>query len=490
MTTKIKNVVASQLPEFVREDYPIFTEFLEAYYDYLDQYETRNLTDIRDVDVTVDKFIEYFKSELNIFGESAYDHVDQQLLLRKVKQIYSTKGSEPAYKFIFKILFGKNIDISYPWNQVLKASDGKWRQENSIFINVLSGNVQDLPGNKIIFSGQNKKIRVYVERVEFVRDNVYEVFIDRNYYGTIELSDTVTFGPFSGEILPTTVGYKIESAGSGFKIGDIIKASTVSGSTAIETLLKITKVDSNGGIQKLMTIKHGAGYSDEFFMMLNKSTFSNSSTLAISKNSSQLFSVPDTSYLEEYNEFGFITNPNYWMTDTNSTVTFSDPTYVGTLLREYYAKSLNSQTTNDYALVRFYIGPIAKYQGHYISNDGFLDDIIKIQDSYYYQKYSYLITVDERLEDYATILKSYLHPAGMKLFGEYQIQNNYKLDVGAVLTVEDYQSKATYRTINKSITNEFMSMGDLGGRIRRNPYDLEDYFQVTYNPETYQDWPV
>lgn len=504
MSTKLQTVVSGQLPEFVREDYPVFTEFLEAYYGYLDQQEKRNLTELRDIDQTVDGFIEYFKNELNIFGESAYDHIDNTLLMRKVKQIYTSKGSEPAYKFIFKVLFGKDVKISYPWEQVLKASDGKWKQDHALFIKVKSGDINTLPGNKISIIGPNKIIKVYVERIEPVAGDVYQVFIDRHYYGTIELTDQISFSGFSGELLTTTTGYKIEHAGSGFKVGDIINANTIAGSTIVESVLKVIQVDSNGGIVKLSTIKFGAGYSDEFFVMLNKSATVSNSRLALYKKSGTIdppdlatlpaqFNIPDQSYLEQYNEYGSILNPNYWETTGELAHTVADPTYVGTVIREFYSQTLNNQSNTDYALVRFYIGPVAKYQGYYITNDGFLDDIIKIQDSYYYQKYSYLITVDEKLEDYSTILKSYLHAAGTKLFSEYQIQNNYVFNISGDLKVDKWQSKATFRTINKSIANEFMGLSDIGGTIRIDPYDAEDYFAITtggqsFNPPTYQDF--
>lgn len=482
MSVKLKTIVHNQLPEFVREDYPVFSEFVQAYYDYLDQYEKRNLTDIRDIDTTVDSFIQYFKSELNVFGESAYDNINNVLLLRKIKQIYTAKGSEPAYKFMFKVLFGKSIDISYPWDQVLKASDGKWQQENSIFLRVLSGDVNSIVGNNIFVINSTTRIKVYVQKIVFVRDNVYEVFIDKNYYGTINTSDTVKFKTFSAEILPTTVGYTVENAGEGFKVGDLVEADTIAGSETIKSLLKVTKVNSNGGIVKLSTVKFGAGYSDEFFVLLNKVAFTNLSSISITKDSAIQYGIPDNTYLEEYNEFGFIVNPNYVQ------VEYGDTTYVGALLREFFTKTANNESVTDYSLIRFKVGAVAKYQGYYTTNDGFLDDIIKIQDSYYYQKYSYLITVDARLEDYSTILKSYLHTAGIKLFGEYQIQNNYVLNISAQAFVDEYVSKATFRTINKSITNQYVSMGDAGGRIKLNPYDGENYFEVDYNPETFNDF--
>ena len=130
-----------------------------------------------------------------------------------------------------------------------------------------------------------------------------------------------------------------------------------------------------------------------------------------------------------------------------------------------------------------YIGAVAKYQGHYNSNDGFLDDDIYIQDSYRWQKYSYLITVDEKLEKYKSLLKSYLHPAGTALFGEYQIQNTYAPGVSASIEVDQWRGKATFNTINKSISNDYAYATDNGGRIRIDPYD-EDYMIVDemYNP--------
>lgn len=482
MTVKVKSVVAQQLPDFVREDYPAFTSFVEAYYEYLDQTNQRNLTDLRDIDNTIDSFVDQFKGELNVYGEQDYANIDKVLLMRKIKEVYTAKGSQAAYKFLFKILFNKTAEISYPWDQVLKASDGKWKQETSIFVEVTSGSATNLPGNRITIISENARIKAYVERVQFIRGNIYEVFIDKNYYGVILSNDTVEFNDFSGTIIPTIDNYEILSPGEGYKIGDIVLANTLVGPDTIQILFKVTRVDANGGIEKITLITFGAGYSDDFFVLTSKQAFNNASTFALSKDSVQLFSLPDDSYLEKYQDFGYITDPNVWE------VIYSNPSYSGTLLREFLSDTFNSQVDVDFALIRFNIGPVARYQGYYTTNDGFTSDVIKLQDSYYYQKYSYLITIDERLEDYKTILKSFIHAAGLKLFGEYQIQNNYAPGVSGELLLDVYTSKATFNTINKTISNKFFNPEDAGGRIRINPYDEGSYMLPDYNPETYQDF--
>ena len=34
----LKTIITKQIPEFVRSDYPLFVEFIQAYYEYLNQY--------------------------------------------------------------------------------------------------------------------------------------------------------------------------------------------------------------------------------------------------------------------------------------------------------------------------------------------------------------------------------------------------------------------------------------------------------------------
>ena len=47
---KLKDIVAYQLPEFVREEYPTFVAFVEAYYEFLDANNV-DLTQIRDIEI-------------------------------------------------------------------------------------------------------------------------------------------------------------------------------------------------------------------------------------------------------------------------------------------------------------------------------------------------------------------------------------------------------------------------------------------------------
>ena len=446
MTVNLKSIVSKQLPEFVREDYPLFVAFIEAYYEYMNtiQKEKRNLTELRDIDQTVDDYIQYFKNELDIFGDN-YAYIDQKLFLRKIKQLFVAKGIEASYKLLLKILFNKTAQISYPWDSVLKASDGKWQQDMSIFVDISEGDANDLVGNRIDIVSENIVIKVFVDRVKYIKNStIYEVFINKNYYGTIQVGYDITFGSttkgnlVTGTIIPTTIGYSITEKSSGYKVGDLLRGTTVSGGQSITQLLKVTKVDTNGGVLAIQTIKFGCGYDAGFYLLQSRQSISSNSTIEVSKESTLQYLIPNDTIVEQYSDYGYVIRPDY------SEVDYDDPTYAGTTERQFYQESISGQGVDpDYLLINFSIGAVAKYQGFYASNDGFLDDTIVLQDSYRYQKFSYLVTIDEKLESYKSLIKSYLHPAGTMLFGEYQIQNEYAPGLTVTQELQEYQSLST-----------------------------------------------
>jgi len=477
---KLKTIVSKQVPEFVRSDYPIFVEFLKGYYEWLDQHERRDLLKLRDIDTTLDEYVEFFRRELDILGGTDYPYLDRRLLLRKIKPLFKSKGTESSYKFLFKILYNKIADISYPWDSVLKASDGRWNQEMSLFIDIQTGDANTLPGNRITVSGTNVSINVFITRVKHVQDSVYEVFIDKNFFGTIETDYTINFNGISGTIIPTTSKATIVRPGEGFKIGDLIEGTTISGGKTITQLLKVTSVNSTGGITGVVNIRFGAGYENEFFLLTSKASINTTgSTFTLDKGVTRQYSLPDNSFIEKYQEYGYALNPNY------VAIPYAEPNYVGTLIQQFFEETgIGESEQTNFALIKFDIGAVAKYQGYYSTNDGFLDDDMFIQDSRFYQKYSYLVTVDESLDKYKSLVKSYLHPAGTALFGEYQIQNNFVAGIEGSIELAKWVSKATFTLINTTIPTDYVYASDLGGLIKVEPYDLEFYVipEEDYNP--------
>ena len=63
-------------------------------------------------------------------------------------------------------------------------------------------------------------------------------------------------------------------------------------------------------------------------------------------------------------------------------------------------------------------------QNRYLDNRGFLSDRIKLQDSFRFQKFSYLIKTGKNVSDWKNVYDKLVHPAGFIFFGEILILLN------------------------------------------------------------------
>ncbi len=138
---KTSLLVNRQVPEFVREEYPLFIAFLEAYYEYLENKQGTQLNDLTktakdfrnltDVDESVDEFEEqFFNTYASLVSRDVA--VDKEFLIKHVLPLYLAKGSENSFKLLFRMLFGQELEVKYPKNDVLRASDGKWQRDEVI----------------------------------------------------------------------------------------------------------------------------------------------------------------------------------------------------------------------------------------------------------------------------------------------------------------------------------------------------------------------
>lgn len=200
MDQKTSILVNRQVPEYVREEYPLFISFLEAYYEFLENKQgtknndllnqSKKLKTITDVDISLDDFEEYF---LNTFASfvPVNSTVNKAFLLKNILPLYQSKGSEKSFKLLFRFLFDQEIDVFYPGNRILRASDGKWKVPQSLKI---SSDISSLyTGNgtnktfKIIQNVDASKISVFVNNV--LQTSGYTVFKE---YKTIEFSSAPT----------------------------------------------------------------------------------------------------------------------------------------------------------------------------------------------------------------------------------------------------------------------------------------------------------
>ena len=196
MTVDLKTslLVNRQVPEFIRDEYPKFITFLEAYYEFLEtQANTaitsnnlvttaKTLRNIRDVDDSLERFEKNF---YNTYGALIPLNVqaNKALLFKHLLPLYRSKGSESSFKLLFQLVFGEDIDVILPKNNVLRASASNWQVDNKLRINpAISSRYIGNGTNKTFYLAQ---ISGEDEIIIFVNDTLkipnVDYFINREY---------------------------------------------------------------------------------------------------------------------------------------------------------------------------------------------------------------------------------------------------------------------------------------------------------------------
>lgn len=133
----LSELVFEQLPEFVQDQYPLFVDFIHAYYRFLQ--EDKNAQDIiqnaktySEIETTLTELIPSFFAQ---YGEEAprNTQANTALFIKKISDLYASKGTEKGYRLLFNILYKEAIDFYYPYSNVLKSSDGKWVRTYRLF---------------------------------------------------------------------------------------------------------------------------------------------------------------------------------------------------------------------------------------------------------------------------------------------------------------------------------------------------------------------
>ncbi len=255
-----QQILDKSIPDFIRQDYPLFVEMMRAYYDWMA--ERKNTIDIvnsnyRDIDKTLDEFLEYFRQEylVNIPFSA---NIDKRLLVKHIREFYNNKGNEQSYRFLFRLLYGEDIEFYYPKVDILKASDGKWQQTVSIKLlydpsipipAYFSNDVIGLTSNAL---GKVENISTYTERgIE-----VYELSL-QSLRGAFVANEQVQIGTYTAQVLEVVAGLDIISGGTGYKIGEKIEIKD--GSTVLGTG-KVLQV-GRGPVTGLTLVDGGTGYN-------------------------------------------------------------------------------------------------------------------------------------------------------------------------------------------------------------------------------------
>jgi len=575
----------------------------------------QDLLNFRDPDKVISNFLTKFRNEfLNTLPETLYTSIDKRNLIKNIKSLYRTKGTDRGHALFFKLLFGLKSETIYPRENMLRVSDGKWNTKKILRALASTGDTLDLVGRTI--TGETSGATAIIEHVNKLQIGATEVseFIlnEDTILGTFEINETirgtkldtddsfikaavtgipatqiitndgslynendtvtVTGGGQGATVHVEAVGrgkiteFIIGTSGVDYEIGDdLIFTNTGTGGGSVKAKVSIvnggfTQEDSTsltedhivfedettrgdlytgnkvvqesgtgvGDITDIRIINAGNNYKSLPSVVVDDTTGSGATIFAYGTDIGRVLGLkvvesgfgyeaaptPPTVALPSYI---IVTNlsGSYKVgevvtgVDINSVaVTATVVSYTsgtGVLKVSSPTGSFAVSTTitsaggaqatvakNDLATSTMTIGSVVDTSGAYLSQDGQVSETaMRVQDSLYYQDFSYVIKVGRTINDWRDSFKKTMHASGFYFTGQVNIESRINARItfpitGIVSGGVQTPLFSILNTLFSSIIGRRLGTVDDGTSLRANAHLVgkPDFLSSTVSPFT------
>ena len=321
----ISNFIENQFPRFYQEDGPDFILFVKAYYEWLETSgavegdgnggpirEARELLTYRDIDSTIEKFLEYFQKKY-LYGIPFNIIANKRFLLKHILDVYRSKGTIQCYRLLFKLIYNEDVDIYLPSIDMLRVSDGTWFQPRYLEV-TQNSRLGNYVGKIIVGTSSQTKAMVENYIQESIDRDIINILYISNIYpqgGQFIVGEKLILESEVGSveavsISPTLLGsldsVDIINGGQGFNVGDIVKIAHRDPTTnelsshGIDGFLRVTDVGKGQGGLNFDIVSGGFGFTANSLNLI----YRNLSDTTGNGASFSLFAVSNT-YNIDYN---------------------------------------------------------------------------------------------------------------------------------------------------------------------------------------------
>jgi len=243
--------------------------------------------------LSVDFLLRFFKKVKHQFlpgleDTALSDKIDKNLFVKQAKDFYTSKGTDQSFKILFKALYGEEVNIIKPAENLFSPSQSLYKITKNMIVEPISGNVMDTKGYTLYqyeYKDLINKSYAPITDVERVlvggaTTDYYRISFDANYnrdlqfdgaeYGgfvaypktklignytssstTFDVDSTVGF-PTSGELIVTyddrttgIVSYTSKSITQFYNVSGITNTISDKGTVGINTFATVSLDDEN-----------------------------------------------------------------------------------------------------------------------------------------------------------------------------------------------------------------------------------------------------
>lgn len=397
MTLKISTLLDSQLPEYIRVEYPKFIQFVKLYYQYLEQQGLPidiliNQQAYDDIDRTLASYIPYFKKQYaEFFPDVAL--IDKRLLVKHIKDFYLAKGSEQAFEMFFQMVYGIKISMNYPSDRIIRASDGEWTKKIVVRVSKVTGDPLRISGHSfdLITSGGVIVKTAFCESVQSFSVGSYSV-----YELALKVKD---------------VDYTYLDITTATQIRCVIETDTIIADLYIMVVDTVILNDSYGYSEGDLGNVYGSGDGAKISVARTDLTTGKITQIAIDD-----FGV------------GYIASGTLsFMWGANNLV-WTDASVVYDLVTTISVVGAFTKAGHPITDVGIILGKLGSYPRKFAGTSGWASSDAKMQDNYYYQIHSYEIQSDKSYDTWFNAVQDNAHISGTKAFSSLSLNNVHNIN--------------------------------------------------------------
>ena len=452
MNENIASVILDNIPGFVQEDYPVFTKFIEAYFNWLEtdsNFVRALLNHPTNNDIfESDEYIAQKISGLGFPGTTGLK-IPAAHFANMLRDFYITRGSAESFRFLFRAFYGEEIEVGYPREYLASTSQIRWGNANIIYVTSTQGYSQAYrtilyPDNQasVELEGMVSGMKIQCEKIIPLENNgqqYLKVYVS-NAFGQFANREPIRFTyedyHFTESLLYSNL-LKIADGGRYYKIGDTFEAKSDKGlfsgtfsvskifSGAVDTLEIVAGGNGYkaGDILIAARTKEGAGFAGE----VSAVNGSGSITQVRVVNGGWNFISPPEIVIKSINGMGGIILAHSSSIGRIKDVAVTRPLLSSELVETDYTIETKTSTGIG-AVFELDPQPIFKEPSYnQTGSNGVLGGKIVLTDSNYFQRFSYELTTTVAKDEHSRLTEM-CHPAGTVQYNKMLVES--KLNIG------------------------------------------------------------
>lgn len=420
MTKTFSYRIEDLLPSHLVESYPYFVLYLKGYYEWLQQDDNpygaiSNHLDAFNLKASIEEYTNLLKEEYlhNIPNDVLFD---KELFIKWSKKFNSSRGSRQSIQFLFNVLFGEDVEIFTPKDYIFKASDATWISDEQI---IYAFTCEDISDENIVkvsqfttFNNQDyltaeAKVRD-IKKITVSKYNVYQIKINSINGSFVDKKTIKTNAGTELLLVNVQDTCSILNAGSGFEVGESLIPSNMNNTYEISF----------------------TATQDRYVNIFVDHYFSNDEYTVFVNNVVETDYVYNNGVIDSTNILdgdvvkvrfpSFVGSVVISQVDNNGSILEAGENQTFAIMSDSTIVSdtpMNPNSNGSSGIIACTFAPFRDNSNYHLDSKGHASDIYYLQDSEYYQAFSYVIKTEQDISKYKDILYKTVHAAGTKLFG-------------------------------------------------------------------------